>query len=232
MDCPPVKDAVDLFRKVEIFQDLADHELRPIVASCVVRRYRPHTTILQQEDAAGDVYFILQGAAKANCVSASGREVSLSDLRTGSIFGEFSAVDRLPRSATVTTTTEAVIAKLSAEGFARMLKSDGRIAYGLIRMLVEKVRDLSGRMFEISALGVQDRVRKELMRLSQSGRKQPNGILLKPAPTHYELAAKIGSHREAVTRELNRLARSGLIAIRRQEIAILDIGWLERGHRE
>ncbi len=224
---PPLAGLLILFRRIELFRELNDSELAAIIGSCSVRRYDANASIVEQEDIAGDVYFILQGAAKASCVSSGGREVVLSDLHEGCIFGEFSAVDRQPRSATVTTVAPAVIARFSAAGFADLLKRDGRIAYALIQLLVEKARDLSSRMFELSALGVQDRVRKELIRLSQSGTRSRDAIVVKPAPTHYEFAAKIGSHREAVTRELNRLARSGVIALRRQEIAILDMASLE-----
>ncbi len=82
-------------------------------------------------------------------------------------------------------------------------------------------------MFEVSALGVRERVRKELTRLAALGEKRSGVITVKPAPTHYDLAARIGSHREAITRELNRLAQLGIIKLRRQEITILDLHRLE-----
>jgi len=43
-----------------------------------------------------------------------------------------------------------------------------------------------------------------------------------PPPTHAELAARVSSHREAITRELNALARARLIERRRGAIVLLD----------
>ena len=44
-----------------------------------------------------------------------------------------------------------------------------------------------------------------------------------PAPTHYELAARVGSHREAVTKELNHLKMLGYVRVRRKQIVIVDV---------
>jgi CRP-like cAMP-binding protein len=44
-----------------------------------------------------------------------------------------------------------------------------------------------------------------------------------PAPTHYEIAARIGSHREAVTREINRLELEKVLEIGRRSIRITDL---------
>jgi DNA-binding MarR family transcriptional regulator len=43
-----------------------------------------------------------------------------------------------------------------------------------------------------------------------------------PPPPHAELAARVASHREAVTRELSAMEKAGLIARRRGAIALLD----------
>ena len=55
-----------------------------------------------------------------------------------------------------------------------------------------------------------------------------NGVVIQPAPTHYEIAARIGSHREAVTREFNRLESENIIEVRRKQIRIIDIQRLKQ----
>jgi DNA-binding MarR family transcriptional regulator len=52
--------------------------------------------------------------------------------------------------------------------------------------------------------------------------------VLSPPPTHAEIAGRIGSHREAVTRQLSALERQGLILRRRGGIALLDAERLRR----
>ena len=83
------------------------------------------------------------------------------------------------------------------------------------------------RVFEVSALAVRERVRRELLRLAADGTRTGRSVVISPAPTHYDLAARIGSHREAVTRELNRLAEEKVVEIGRREIRIVDLALLQ-----
>jgi CRP-like cAMP-binding protein len=79
-------------------------------------------------------------------------------------------------------------------------------------------------VFEVSALAVRERVRRELVRLAATiGRPDGHGVTISPAPTHYEIAARIGSHREAVTREVNRLELEKLLEVGRRSIRITDL---------
>jgi CRP-like cAMP-binding protein len=84
------------------------------------------------------------------------------------------------------------------------------------------------RGFEVSALAVRERVRRELLRLAAEGTSFGKSVVIRPAPTHYEIAARIGSHREAVTREFNRLEEEQLLEIRRRQIRIVDLERLKR----
>jgi len=51
--------------------------------------------------------------------------------------------------------------------------------------------------------------------------------VVSPAPTHAEIASRISTHREAVTREPNELARAKLIEKRGNDLIIHDIAMLE-----
>jgi len=73
---------------------------------------------------------------------------------------------------------------------------------------------------EFSTMNVGSRLRSELLRLSRPGAEDGTAIVT-PPPTHLELAARISTHREAVTRELKSLERAGLIERRRNGIVLL-----------
>jgi len=51
--------------------------------------------------------------------------------------------------------------------------------------------------------------------------------VISPAPTHAEIASRISTHREAVTRELNELARAKLIEKRGADLIVCDVAMLE-----
>ena len=214
-------------RVIALFEDLGDAEHGRIAQACVARAYERHALIATEHEHATDVFFILDGSVRVNSMSPEGREVIYSDVGQGAIVGEFAAIDHQPRSATMVASSDCLLARMSAEKFDELLRSNSTVAIRLIHLLVGKVRSTTERVFEVSALAVRERVRRELLRLAVAGTPSGKGVVIHPAPTHYDLAARIGSHREAVTRELNRLAGENVVEIGRREIRILDLGLLQ-----
>jgi CRP-like cAMP-binding protein len=213
-------------RVISLFEDLSDEALARIAELCVIRNYEKHAQIVGQQDKTTDVFFVLSGTVRFSSYAPTGREVIYNETSAGGIFGEMSAIDHLPRSATCIAVTDCVLARMSAAKFHEMLVGNGAIAARLVELLVAKIRQMSERVFEVSALAVRERVRRELLRLAEGRTISPGGIVILNAPTHYEIAARIGSHREAVTREFNRLEAEHIVEVRRREIRIIDIGLL------
>jgi len=112
---------------------------------------------------------------------------------------------------------------MNSSEFLSVLSSNFDIALKLMRLLTSKLRTLTDRQLELVALTSRDRVLSELARLADTGIKSGASVTIRPAPTHYEIAARVGSHREAVTKELNRLEALGYLRVSRKQIVILDI---------
>jgi CRP-like cAMP-binding protein len=218
--------ALSQLRVISLFEDLSDPELAKIAELCTIRTFEKGAQIAGQQDNSTDVFFVLSGTVRVSSYAPTGREVIYNEISRGGIFGEFSAVDLLPRSTNGIAVTECVLARMTAAKFHDMLIANGAIAHRLIESLVAKIRQMTERVFEVSALAVRERVRRELLRLADGGKELDDGIIIHPAPTHYEIAARIGSHREAVTREFNRLEAEGIVEVRRREIRIIDIDQL------
>jgi CRP-like cAMP-binding protein len=192
-----------------------------------MHRYTKGEEIAGDHESTTDVFFILAGTVRVTSSTTAGREVIFNDISTGSIFGEFSAIDRLPRSASGVALTDCTLARMPAAAFFGLLHEENAIAVHLVELLVRRARSASERVFEVSALAVRERLRRELMRLATvSGKKEGCSVSIVPAPTHYEIAARIGSHREAVTREINRLELEKVLEVGRRSIRITDINRL------
>jgi CRP-like cAMP-binding protein len=214
-------------RTIALFEDLSDADLAKVGTLCVTRTYGKGAPILTEQDQSTDVLFILEGTARIASTTPSGKEVIYNELAAGDITGEFSAVDGLPRSASVSALTDCLVARMTAANFTKVMNGTPPVATKLVELLVAKIRRLSERVFEVSALSVRERVRRELIRLAADGTRLGTSIVIRPAPTHYEIAARIGSHREAVTREFNRLEELRIVEIRRRQIRIVDLELLK-----
>ena len=93
----------------------------------------------------------------------------------------------------------------------------------LLSQFVSKIRTLTTRVYEFSALAVSNRIQAELLRLANLAPQEGNCARVASAPTHSEIASRISTHREAVTRELNRLARLGLIERKGNALVVKDV---------
>jgi CRP-like cAMP-binding protein len=100
------------------------------------------------------------------------------------------------------------------------------VAERVMRGLAALVRQLSDRVIDLSTLGVQNRVHAELLRLAQQAGVVDNRARLEPVPTHAELAGRISTNREQVTRELNALRREGLLAKDGKALVVPDVARL------
>jgi CRP-like cAMP-binding protein len=210
------------FRNISLFASVNEELILRAAATSIIRAYNKGREVLPFRDRTSDIFFVIEGRVQIKNFSQGGREFIYSEFGTGDVFGEFAALDGLPRSASVVAIDESTIARMKSVDFLELLRSDFDLSLRLFRLLTAKARGLSDRVLELIALSARDRLHFELSRLAARGLRQGTGIVIRPAPTHYELAARVGSQREAVTKELNRLAALGYLRLGRQQIVIPD----------
>ena len=194
-------------------------------ALCVWQRARAKEWVLDYGSSGTELFFVLHGHVRV-VIAAAGRDVILRDIRDGEFFGELAAIDQQPRSAGILAITDTLVARMPANVFLRMVHEQPDVCDQVLRTLVGQIRTLANRANEFSNLGVRQRLYAELLRLARGTATGNGQAVVSPPPTHAELAARVSSHREAITREMNALARRGVIERRRGAIALLDVALL------
>lgn len=213
---------------IDIFASVTPGDLDILAKKFCWKRFRAGQQIIGHLDESTDVYLVIEGKVRVTVYSPAGKEVTFRDIDAGDCFGELAAIDELPRSATVAALTDSLIAYISAKIFWEILRTHSDVAALVMKKLANLVRSLSERVFEFSALAVRNRVHAELLRLARHHMIDENSALIRPAPTHAELASRISTHREAVTRELNNLSKDGLVERQAGALAIHDVNRLAR----
>jgi len=224
----PIADKQYSLARIAIFAGLPTDGIKRIERRCGWRRYQPGEPIVNYLDASDDVFFISVGEVRVTIYASTGKAVSFRALRAGEIFGEYPAIDRGPRSASVEARTNCLIASISGSAFRELVATEPGLAQALLPVLVSTIRALNTRVFEFSTLAVNNRIQAELLRLAAVGSRQGNSARIVPAPTHVEIASRVSTHREAVTRELNRLTKIGIIERRGGILLVKDLDHL--GH--
>ncbi len=203
-----------------------------------IRRARAMTVqkgqVVLSEGARGnDVFLIVSGHVQVSRFSRHGREVILAQMGPGEIFGEMAAMASRARTATVTALEISRLAMMGGGDFNLMLAEEPRMELWLARLLVRRVEELNERVFELSTKQVAARVQSELLRLAAATPEASAGrdmVSIAQLPTHADLAARIGSHREAVSRELSTLAKQGLVRQQGRRLDVISISALKALH--
>jgi CRP/FNR family cyclic AMP-dependent transcriptional regulator len=217
---------------IAVFAGLKPAALERIAARCNWSRYRPGEGIIDYLDTSDDVFFILRGTVRVSIYSRGGKAVTFSVLNAGEVFGEYAAIDRAPRSASIEATSACIVASMTGKAFRELLISEPEVTLALLRQAVKKVRGLTTRIYEFSALAVANRIQAEVLRLANLGDRRNNVSRIDPSPTHADIASRTSTHREAVTRELNRLTRVGLIERQARTLVVKDLARLQSLVRE
>lgn len=192
------------------------------------QNYAGGDEILRYHDSTNSVFFILKGAIRIHYYAMSGDEVILCDLPAGEMFGELTAIDGLPRSATAIAKTDTLLASMPSKAFVELIHTNPVFCTAILKRLTGQVRRLTERVFDFSTLAVRNRIHAELLRLANKHLKSPNIAIISPAPTHAELACFVSTHREAVSRELSSLAKINLIMQEGRDLHILDVAKLAK----
>ncbi|AQR73559.1 hypothetical protein BXU08_07815 [Sphingomonas sp. LM7] len=182
------------------------------IAAQVVRRGRlrhfgDRAIILRQGDWLTLAYLLISGRAQALLYGADGQIILLHDFRSGDLFGAIGEIDSVRQDADVVALDPVETFVLEAAELARLAEQHGAIGLALSRMLMARLRQMTGRIYERAALSAVGRVYAELLR---EARRAPD-LRISPAPILSELALRVATTRETASRAVNALDRRGII---------------------
>jgi CRP-like cAMP-binding protein len=208
--------AADVLRKVPLFSDLAEAELVRFAEVTREREYPKNSVILFEDDPGDALYIVSSGQVKVVLIGEDGREVILSVLGEGDFFGEMSLIDDEPRSAHVIAMKDSQLLVLRRDDFQSQLEHHPKIAFKLLRVLVQRLRRADEKIGGLVLLDVNGRVARLLLDLAE----ESGGPRITRKLTHHTIAQMIGSSRETVSRAMRELVEKGCIEVNRREITI------------
>jgi CRP/FNR family cyclic AMP-dependent transcriptional regulator len=226
-------DRLAALKRVAILEQLPAPRLSHLAATCRWRSYNAGQQIVNYQERSTDVFFLTAGKVRVVVYSAEGKAVLFTDLGPGAMFGEIAAIDKAARSAGIEALNMSTVASLTADQFDSLLLNEPVLALAVLRHVAAELRRLSERVLEFSTLMVQNRIHAELLRLAADvGRREGRVVVLSPAPSLSDIANRISTHREAVSRELSRLASIGLLRRDGGDLCMPNVERLERLVRE
>jgi CRP/FNR family cyclic AMP-dependent transcriptional regulator len=173
------------------------------------------------------VFFLLEGELRFPVYTRTGKIVSLPSAHGGSLVNGVALVGGdllVPYS--IEAAGACTIASIGNRTFLEIIKDDPEALHAVVQMMVERQHVLIEQIVELSTLSVRSRLHNELLRLCSDNIAADGSAVISPIPTHTELAHRIGTHREAVARELSHLQSIGIVVREPKELYVPDVSRL------
>ena len=191
------------------FRPFPRDSLAGLAATARWHRYAAGQTIIEVGEAGRDVFLVAEGTLRIATGSSGGHDMILGEIGPGALFGEISAIDGAGRSAGVVALTKARVCVLPSDAFLAFALATPAASLQLMRTLAALVREKDARLLELGALPVRPRLVALLLRLARQ--RASGGKIVSPPRPHHELAARIGTRREVVSRNMSALLSEGLV---------------------
>ncbi len=202
----------ELLRIVPLFSGLQDAELDELGRLATLRHYAKDGVVFFEKDVGASFFMIERGRIKVSILGDDGREVILSVLGPGDFFGEMALLDDEPRSATAIAAEATDLISVSRSDFQSAIDKNPEILRALVGVLMDRVRKANHQISTLALLDVYGRVARVLIDMArEEGKRLRDGSLEFRRATHQEIANRIGTTRETVTRMLKDLERQDLI---------------------
>ncbi len=220
--------AVEVLRKVPLFADLSDTEVKFLAERAVPRRYGDGELIFAEGDPCPGLFVIESGQVRIFKSSAAGREQVLAIEKPGNSVAELPVFDGGNFPASAAAVGDAQLLFVSKQDFHSLCLVHPKVALKVLRVVGRRLRGLVGIIEELSFTTVRSRLISMLLRLA---REQTHGsttaVQITLPASNQELAAHIGTVRELVSRNISRLQAEGLIKVDGRTVTIPKIAALQ-----
>jgi CRP-like cAMP-binding protein len=204
------KSAVQHLSSNELFKDSLHDELARIFGDCGEKYYVRGVSIIERHDVGNEVFFLVEGNVRIISYAENGRFTSFGQPKPGDYFGEMSAIDGNPRSATAVAETDVHLIQVSGESFREALLYFPAMSFEVLKKFSNIIRAGNRRIVDLSFLSSGERIAIELLELAM--KSQGGSMVIEPAPTHEQIASNVGVTRETVARFFSRYIEENVIA--------------------
>jgi CRP/FNR family cyclic AMP-dependent transcriptional regulator len=169
----------------------------------------------------GHLYVVILGRVKISNTAEDGGQTIGRIVRAEGLFGESSLIPNGKRSECAVALDNGTLMSWSRAEIERHIERDPRLGLALSQYLVRQCLELQDRIESMAVHKTPERVMLAMLQLaSDLGNLQPDGAVRIAALTHHTIAEFVGTSREIVTFQMNRLRRIQLIRYSRKYIDV------------
>jgi len=210
--------------QIPLFAGLSDAEVQALAGRAVERRFAPDEMLFWEGEPCAGIFLIVQGSVKIFKTSAGGREMMLALETAPSTVAELPLFDGGPYPASVRAVEPVAALFINKGDFQQVCRQYPDVALKVLAVVGHRLRHLVGVVESMTFGSVTQRLAQLLLDTARQAGADEFDLPL----THQELASRLGTVREVVSRNLARFRAEGLIRIEGHQVRIQNRAGLEK----
>ena len=192
----------------------------------VVKNYPKDTILHYQEDVHHHICFLQSGRAFATSINIEGDETWVAEYTVGQFLGCEGLFDREPSKYQVVAKTPITGILFSRENFIDLLNAYPELNNMLLADMARQLNRATTHTLEANSLSTPGRIAAELYRQARPIGRDPGTHIIRPTPVFSELAQRLGSSRETVSRTVSKMVKTGVLERKTGALVVPSLEYL------
>jgi len=214
-------DTQDVLSRSPVFEGLAAEALAAVASKGKLRRLQRRELLFSQGDAAEELAVVLEGRLKLTQVTAEGQEVIVRYIGPGEMCAAVALFPGQDYPATAEAVGDTNVIAWPRRSLDELAREHPQLALNVLRLLTERMGELSDRLRELATERVARRVAHALLRLARkAGRRTDRGVEIDIPLTREDIARLSGTTLFTVSRLMADWEEAGIVESGRERVVI------------
>ncbi len=223
------EEKVRLLSMVDILEPLSRAEIKELSLRVPDTYIKQGQIFYTPKERSEKLFMLKKGRVRIYRVGPDGRELTLTVVGPGTVFGEMSLTAQRLENAYAEAMETSVVCAMKRHDLERLVMDKPQVGLKIMSVLSERLSLTEDRMEDIALKEVPARLAGFTLQLIESeGVVTSEGYKIPTRYTHRQLATVIGSKRETVTKAFTLLQQAGVIELKRRRIHVKDIEALKK----
>lgn len=207
-------DKIEALRRTKLFSNLPIEVLQKLAFHATTRRLSREQMLYSEHETAQGVFVIVEGEVRSVRQTRNGREQVLSTYRPGATLAEVPLFNGGEYFSTAIAEAESIVLYIGHEHVHRICREHPELLWNIARELAHQVRESAELIESLALQNVDQRVAQYLLNVAQDRAVHSGeGVVFELTQTRPEIASRLGSVREVISRSLAHLHQMGLISL-------------------
>lgn len=215
-------------QRTKLFSEVNIEGLAKLARRATEMQFQPGEMLFFSGDAAKGIFVVIYGKVRVFRHNSEGREQVMHMDTAGATIGEVPVFDNGPYPASAIAEEATEVLFIKNQDIHAFCLEHPAFALRALKLMAERVRRHAQLVETLSFHEVGQRLALLLLSEARSAGVDTRGhSTFKLALSNHEIAIRIGSVRDVVSRALARLQHDGMVTIKRRSVTIIDFHALE-----